>query len=341
MAIILDSDEWADKGYMQYLEKAWFTALAKAMPAQKFIYRRQATMPIVPENMEAVSFPPSSGLFVQKKTDRWLADCGADLFISFKKTLTTSAAVKQVLLLSSETAFTNLKSIDRADRLGFTSAWLQQGFLTKYPSLASKCFVADGFAAAADVLKNVDDQKVKSELTEGWEYFINADFWLDRERFVTLLKGFSAFKRRLQSGWKLVVALRSNGGITTAEADALLANYKYRADVVLTNSMQLAEKINSAYALISLDQQELFPMAVAEAVGLCTPAIAATTQTAKSIFGDALVYAEKCSSDIIGEKMMLLYKTESIKMKLTEQMKTGHFYNPFNETVATLLSMLS
>ncbi|MCH5599712.1 hypothetical protein [Niabella ginsengisoli] len=73
MAIILDADEISIKTYRGYLEKVLFTALAKTMPLEQFIYPAQNKATIaLPDNIIATPFPAAKGLFRQKK---WINGC--------------------------------------------------------------------------------------------------------------------------------------------------------------------------------------------------------------------------------------------------------------------------
>ncbi|MCH5599711.1 glycosyltransferase [Niabella ginsengisoli] len=181
-----------------------------------------------------------------------------------------------------------------------------------------------------------DTESVKSQLTSDREYFIIADFNLDKDRLVTLLKGFSAFKRMLHSSWKFVVVLRAADGIKKEEAEHLLSNYKYREDIVLTNDDKLNEKIAEAYALISVSVEEIFPIPVAEAVRLKTPVIALKTETLDQLYGDAIVYTENAGSEAIGEMLMMIYKGETFRKNLIKKIEARQLSYNMDDVVKIL-----
>src|SRR5690606_25867702 len=155
-------------------------------------------------------------------------------------------------------------------------------------------------------------------LVSGKAYFINADFNHTRDGLVGLLKGFSKFKRRLQSNWKLVIALRPSPYLIFKEAEDLLSNYKYREDVVLTGAENLSQKLAGAYAAISIASGENVPVAIAEAVAVQTPVIAFDTYTVKEWLGDRVLCTTGNSSDAIAEALMRLYKEELFRRSLIE-----------------------
>jgi glycosyltransferase involved in cell wall biosynthesis len=78
------------------------------------------------------------------------------------------------------------------------------------------------------VLAEDEKEKIKSEQTKGKEYFLADLTGCDEEAVVDLLKAFSLFKKRQQSGMRLVLT----GGIGSPKVIMeRLKTYKYRQDV--------------------------------------------------------------------------------------------------------------
>lgn len=343
MAIILDTDDFSDRSYRTYLEKALFSALVKQLPHEQFwvpagshLLSEQAF-----SNVHATPFPSQRGFFAQKRTGKWLHQCNASAFISFNRTLKTDVPVRQVFLIDTEPGLASEKAIAGAGFIGFTSKWLKATFIEKYPSFNRRLFLAEGFLEELHAPDIFEDQLIKDELTEGKEYFICTDFYLDEPRLTTLLKGFSTFKKRLQSSWKLVVILRSAEAVSREKAGKLLAGYKYRADVVLTDEDRLPQKLKAAYCLVNLNDGELFPVEISEAAGTGTPIISLNTNSLKSIYtGEGMVYLPDGNSGSIGEKLIDLYKNEALRRqmaKATADIKTSFFKTDGLDTFISLL----
>lgn len=341
MAIILDADELFSTTYGGYLQGHLFRALAGSLPQEKFLFPKTGLADGLPSNMQEVAFPPKKGLFLRKKTRKWLQESKATAFISFKRTLTKpSHPLQQVLIISTETQLDDAAAILNANAIGLTSNYLHTAFEKKYPHLAQKSFLAEGIVDPLQLLQEFDSQHIKDIFTEGNEYFICTDFNLDKEQLVTLLKGFSAFKKRLQSNWKLMIALRPAEPAKHKAAALLLAHYKYRADVVLTDAGRLYEKIEGAYSLISMDNREIFPVQVAEAAKVKTPAIAPATHTLKDLFEDAVMYPADNSSSAIGDMLMRVYKEEFAMQQLKRKLEHCQSRLDVNVAVKALIKVL-
>ncbi|GAB3415423.1 glycosyltransferase [Niabella aquatica] len=340
MAIILDADEWLSETYCGYLQEHLFRALAALLPRETLLFPQTEEAVAYPPHIQGVVFPPKTGVFLRRKTEKWLQRVNATAFISFKRTLKYATDIQQVVIIATEAQLNDTAAILSAGAIGVTSKYLYAAFEKKYPQQAQKGFLAEGVIAPLPLPRDCDFHDIKNVLTEEKEYFICADFNMDKERLVTLLKGFSAFKKRLQSNWKLVIVLRSAESIKREEATPLLVNYKYRADVVLTDNARLYEKMAGAYALVSMDSREIFPVPVAESAKVQIPAIAPATNTLKSMFGDAVIYSSGSSSEAIGNALMRIYKEESARQQLKKKLEGFSYRFNAEEAAKVLVQVL-
>lgn len=161
---------------------------------------------------------------------------------------------------------------------------------------------------------------IKNKYTKGKEYFVYAGLLHQRKNLVNLLKAFSIFKKRQQTGMKLVFAGKSAPGNESFLKS--LASYKYRDDVVLTGSVQedeLVKIIASAYGFVCPSFYEDFGAGVAEAMKCDVPVIAANHSAAREVAGEAALYADVTDYHDLAEKMMLLYKNENLRKELIEK----------------------
>ncbi|MFT4094670.1 MAG: hypothetical protein QM640_13655 [Niabella sp.] len=320
MAIILDADSGESKTYTGYLEHRLFLALAEQLPDKTFLHPAGSLKSLyaIP-NLQAIDYLPVKGIFKQQKTEKWLKEHDVTAFISFRKTLATRQPVRQVLLISSEKWF-NKSALLNATDIGFTLDYLRKIFVKKYLADAKKHFTLQGILSK--IASSTTADMIKNSFTDGRDFFICTDFELRKETLIILLKAFSAFKRMLQSSWKLMVVLRSADAVNPAEAGRILANYKYREDVVITDDRALADKIAASYALITLNRENVYPVAVAEAIELNIPVIAVPNNAVKDIYNDALIYAPAETHEAVGEMLMMIYKAEAYRNELIKKMNS-------------------
>jgi glycosyltransferase involved in cell wall biosynthesis len=161
---------------------------------------------------------------------------------------------------------------------------------------------------------------VKEKYTDGREYFIYAGSIHPRKNLKNLLKGFSLFKRRQKSNWKLVLA----GRLAWMYEDFIrdLKTYKYRDDVILTGYLEeeeLARLVASAYSIVYPSVFEGFGMPVAEAMQCGVPVITSANSAMAEVAGNAALYADPADHNDIGEKMMTMYKDEQLRHKLVDE----------------------
>lgn len=167
----------------------------------------------------------------------------------------------------------------------------------------------------------IDDEKIKlikEKYSDNKEYFIINAGLQKKDELISLLKSFSHFKKRQQSNFKLMLLIDSN---TLLQKD--MENYKYRNDVILIRSDSNKEKAAitaAAYAMIHPSYTDCDMISVLNAMQSGIPVIATKNQIINEIVGDTVLYAENEIKDL-GEKMMQLYRDETLRSQLIEQGK--------------------
>ena len=94
--------------------------------------------------------------------------------------------------------------------------------------------------------------------------------------------------------------------------------------IILTGQLEEKEKANllgSAYAFIYPPVKEGFGLAVPEAINCQVPVITSPGSAMQEIAGDAALYADPNDHKDIADKMMLLYKDESLRNSLVQKGK--------------------
>jgi glycosyltransferase involved in cell wall biosynthesis len=162
-----------------------------------------------------------------------------------------------------------------------------------------------------------EKEKLKRMYADGNEYFIYKDLFQSGKNAYTLLKAFSAFKKKQKSNMKLIIAVNSKA--QSIDLIKQLNNYKYREEVKLveiTNKQILAKLVAGAYALVDLSGNESFTYSAIEAIQCQTAAIVSNSSSVSEKEKDAYLFVNNNSFEDVAEKMMLLYKDENLRAKV-------------------------
>ncbi|MGQ0737603.1 MAG: glycosyltransferase family 4 protein [Bacteroidota bacterium] len=261
----------------------------------------------------------------------------ADVFVSPDGICSLATSVPQCLVVH-DLAFLHHPSLIRSSHLRFykrytgrflekagsvaaVSAFSKTDILRHYKTEETKISVL--YNAAKEIYRPLSFEEkaaVKDKYTEGREYFLYAGAIHPRKNPVDLLKAFSVFKKRQQSGMKLVLAGRPDPRYKSFTES--LKTYKYREDVVLTGyaeESELVKIIGAAYALVYPALHDGFAAPVPEAMQCGIPVITSPGLSMQDIAGDAALYANAEGHISIAESMMRLYKDESLRNQLIEK----------------------
>lgn len=208
--------------------------------------------------------------------------------------------------------------LKKAKAIATVSEFTKEDIASQYKISADKISVV--YNGVKEILGplNYDEQcGVKEKYTGGKEYFIHVGAIHPRKNLVNLLKAFSIFKKRLQSEMKLVLAGRL--AWHNDEFLHLLKTYKYRNEVLLTGYLEeqeLARLTASAYAAVYPSLFEGFGVPVAEAMKCGVPVLTSQSSAMEEIAGDAALLFNPADVQDMAEKMMRIYKDESLREQL-------------------------
>jgi glycosyltransferase involved in cell wall biosynthesis len=213
------------------------------------------------------------------------------------------------------------KFLDRADSVATVSEFSKADILRHFRIDPAKTDVVyNGVKEVFHPISYEEKQSVKEAYTNGKDYFIYTGAIHPRKNLVNLLKAFSIFKKKQQSGLKLVLAGRLAWKYRRFVED--LKSYKYRDDVVLTGYVEepsLANLIGAAYAMLYPSLHEGFGVPVLEAMGSGIPVITSSDSSMEEIAGDAALYANATDPNSIAEAMIRIYKDEALGKQLIEK----------------------
>jgi glycosyltransferase involved in cell wall biosynthesis len=181
-----------------------------------------------------------------------------------------------------------------------------------------------------------EKESIKKKYSDGKEYFL-FNGTLHPAQFLTLLKAFSIFKKKLKSNLQLVIADTSVHQNHHATGD--LKNYKYRNEVILLHSLSekdTAEIIAGAYSLIQPLQNEISLLAILNAVQCNTPSIVSDTVYFRDKLNTAALYFNPESFEELAEKMISIYIEEEKRKALIEKEKELSGHLQIDKTIAVL-----
>lgn len=330
------------EGYGYFLNET-FSRITKNHPEHDFIFIFDKPFDekfLFSSNVKAIVVGPPARhpllwkLWYDIKVPAILKKYKADVFVSCDGFCSLTTKVPQCLVVH-DLAFLHFPSfikkshllyykhytpkfLSKAKSIVTVSEFSKRDIITQYKTDADKINVV--YSAARKIFHplNIEEKpEVKNKYTEGKEYFIYAGAIHPRKNLMNLLKAFSVFKKRQQSGLKLVLA-----GRLAWKYDSFTKNlktYKYRSDVVLTGYLEeeeLAKLIGAAYAMVYPSLWEGFGVPVLEAMCCAVPAITSFNSSMQEIAQDGALYADANNYQDIAEKMMLLYKNENLRNEM-------------------------
>lgn len=320
-----------------------FSRLAKQYPEHEFffIFDQQFDERYITErNISPIIAGPQAKYpllwkyWFDTKIPSLLKKIQADVFVSCDGYCSLKTAIPQCLVLQ-DLSFLNeplyikkshatyLKKytprfINKAKSVAVVSKKIRHDIQQEYSLMSAEIDIV--YEAGRDVFQPVGaDEKlaVQKKYTDGKEYFIYAGSIKPEKNLINLLRAFSVFKKRQQTNMKLLLAGSIDMKYESFKKD--LQSYKYRSDVVLVEYLDetdIVKLIGSAYGFINPSLEEVFPVAALEAMQCNVPAIVAETDTAKEILKEAGLYVDASSHAAMADKMMLLYKDESLRNDL-------------------------
>lgn len=213
--------------------------------------------------------------------------------------------------------------LQKAKRIVTVSEFSKADIINQYKTNKEKIDVIyNGIKDVFRPLSPAEKEETQNKYSDGKNYFVYAGAIHPRKNLTNLLKAFSIFKKRQQSNWKLLLTGRL--AWKYEHFTKSLSSYKYRNDVVLTGYVaedEMVKIIGAAYALVYPSVWEGFGVPVTEAMRSHVPVITSANSSMQEIAGDAALYFDPSNHTDIADKIMLLYKDESLRGRLIEKGK--------------------
>lgn len=251
----------------------------------------------------------------------------SDAFISSAGMISLKADIDQYLVFEDD-IFKNEKSTNNYYKKIFRSALLKArtifvsedifktnstGYLSEIGNKINVCY--HGFGEKQEQLPYAEQQKIKDEHTEGYDYFLYPVTNTSAEYLITILKALSLFKKRQRSSLKLVLLLKQNIGEYELIKD--FKNYKYRDDVLfIKDTKDISPNLmRSPYAMIYFCEYAQMDTAL-KAMYAGVPLITEATSLNNALFAGVTLHADN-NPGSLAEKMMEVYKDEDGRNRLT------------------------
>ncbi len=355
MRIAIDCRLWDFKGADQYLLGAaiiphllqgssehQFFLVFDQNPAAAFKNMQHVNLLVLKPKADSAA---TRALWYDLRLPALLSGHKIDLFLGTAGYISLRSPVKQVLLLHDA-----LSGEKAPSATGWPGTWYRR----RLPSMMEKAslVISGTHAQINDFLPmakpkqtavipacsffSIDfqpDEKVREEtrkkLTGGTLYLLCREGWESPDDGIELLLAFAAFKKRQQTGMKLVLM-----GTPPAEKswEDKIKTYRYREDIIIIDTPSANEALSkvlcSAYALIHLPASgKMFFLQAAFQCGV--PVITWPLPSILEVAGEAALYCTDAPGETVAQNMMRIYKDENMRAGLIKKgLEYAALWNP-------------
>lgn len=177
--------------------------------------------------------------------------------------------------------------------------------------------ITEGVEEKIKLINAEERESIKEKYAGGNEFFIYAGTLSLQQNLKILLKAFSAFKKRQRSGMQLLFV--GDAGYQFKNFEESLELYKFKKEIKLLNGLSDGDKIKivaSAYAMVYPVENETSAYSLLRAMKCEVPVLAASAGAVPEFCGDAALLFQPEDAKDIAEKMMEIYRVESLRKDL-------------------------
>jgi hypothetical protein len=307
-----------------------FTQLALKYPAQQFIMLHQKNHVVkkdLPSNIKPVKlkYAHNTGVYHsvlnQIQLRAYLKKYKVDIYFSSNQSTIPVKGITKIVLIHQTKSIKQrqkFKKTNYADFLISTNETVQEKLIKVFPEFKSKVKMIPYGVEKMEALSIDDSTKIKESFTDEKDFFIAIQKGCSSAQLMVLLKSFSAFKKWQQSNFKLVIYLDEK---QLKSAKKLLANYKYRSDVLLINKLEdYLVLFGAAYAVLFGGDESSFMEINQLAFKYKIPMLLPENEYYNSIAKNAAIYCD-LSEKSISDNLILMYKDETLRNSVIENMK--------------------
>lgn len=210
------------------------------------------------------------------------------------------------------------KSVKKAHTIFTVSEFTKRDVVNQYKTNADKIkIIYKGVNENCRGIGYEEKEKIKSQYSDGYEYFIYSGEIGSNKNLLNLLKAFSAFKKRQKSNMQLLIA--GKPGWKNKEFFESLSLFMFRDEVKILKDPSIEERIKitaAAYAMIDPSLFNGFTTQPLEAIKCGVPVITSAKGAMPDIFGDAALYADPENFKEVAVRMMQLFRDENLRNEL-------------------------
>jgi glycosyltransferase involved in cell wall biosynthesis len=180
--------------------------------------------------------------------------------------------------------------------------------------------INEGAEEKMEMVSAEEREIIKEKYAVGNEYFIYPGVLSSQKNLKNLLKAFSAFKKRQRSGMQLLLV--GEPGRQFDEFKESLELYKFKKEIKLLFGLSGSENVKlvaSAYAMIYPVEHEMSADSLLMAMKCEVPILAASSGAVPEFCGDAVLYFQAADQKDIAEKMMEIFRDESLRKELVKK----------------------
>lgn len=210
------------------------------------------------------------------------------------------------------------KYAQKADKIITISHFCKQDIATTYHIQPSKIDVV--YMGADERYLPLNDeakQKVRTQYTNGKEYFIFVGSVHPRKNIIRLLQAFDLFKQLNKNDYKLVIAGSFFWGKT--KIDEALQKMKFKDDVVFAGRVpdtQLPQLMAAAFCLVFVSYFEGFGIPLVEAMRSGIPIITSNVTSMPEVAGTAALYVNPFKVEEIARAMIHISNDAPLRKQL-------------------------
>jgi len=211
----------------------------------------------------------------------------------------------------------------RADRIVTVSNFSKNDIVSQYQVNPDKIDVV--YNGVNEKYKPINDSEkiaVKTEFSEGRDFFIFIGALNPRKNLTNLFRAFDIFKRENETKHKLVVV--GEKMYWPGDIKATFDKMDHKNDVLFTGRLgidKLTKLVASAEALTFVSYFEGFGIPIVEAFKAGTPVITSNVSSMPEVAGDAAIITDPFNPDEIAKAMRAIITNTKLRSQLIEKGK--------------------
>jgi hypothetical protein len=306
-----------------------FLKLALKHPTHQFLMLHQKQQVIkkdIPENIKPVKlkYAHNTGVYHavlnQIQLRAYLKKFKVDYYFSSNeasiaiKNITKIAFLHHIKAIKQKQKF---KKTNNADFLIATNEFVYEKTIKTIPEYKNKAKMIPYGVESMEPFSIDDSIKIKHQHTEEKDFFLAVQNGCSTAQLLVILKSFSAFKKWQQSNFKLIIYIDEK---QLKSSKKLLANYKYRSDILLIHKTEdYTTLFGAAYAVVFGGNETNFMDMYQLSFKYKIPMLLPEDEHYNAIAKNAALYCD-LSEKTIAEKLILLYKDEAGRNTIIDNM---------------------